>query len=66
MSVHAYNEPAWRDERHDAELVDRFTRIFHRNPSREDLARFRGADARLQLRMQRRARRRIARLIATF
>jgi hypothetical protein len=64
MSANTIKQSGSRTERHDAELVNRFTRIFHRHPSQEDVARVRRADARLRVRMQHQARRRIARLIS--
>ena len=64
MRVQAVNGPVRSDERRDAELVNRFTRIFHRNPSEEDVVRMRRANARMRVRMQRGAQRRLARLIA--
>ena len=50
----------------DDELTDRFRRLFHREPTVNELRRFRIADARVQLRIHHQARRRVARLIATI
>jgi hypothetical protein len=50
----------------DDELTVRFRRLFHREPTGTELRRFRVADARVQLRLHRQARRRVARLIATI
>jgi hypothetical protein len=50
----------------DDELTARFRMLFHREPNANELRRFRIADARVQLRLHRHARRRVARLIATI
>lgn len=49
----------------DDEMAARFAQLFHREPTAAELRRFRIADARVQLRIPRQVRRRIARLIAT-
>lgn len=48
----------------DDELAARFAQLFHREPTTTELRRFRVADARVQLRIPRQVRRRVARLIA--
>jgi len=50
----------------DDELANRFRQLFHREPIANELRRFRIADARVQLRLRHRARRRVARLVATI
>jgi hypothetical protein len=50
----------------DDELTAKFLQLFHREPTPVELRRFRIADARVQLRLPRQARRRAARLIATI
>ena len=49
----------------DDELTARFRQLFHREPTASELIRFRVAEACVQLRLHRHARRRLARLIAT-
>ena len=47
-------------------LAERFQHLFHRDPSPQDLQRFRYADSRIRLRMPARTRRSLATIIATI